>query len=174
MSAIGTSDEAGDVQINTERLQGRQRRIMASILIPRALDDVWQILTDYTHLAEFIPNLTKSALLPHPSGGIRLEQIGAQCFLNIQFCARVVLDMTESFPSQLNFCMVEGDFKRFQGCWKLEPTTCNGLPGTYLTYDLCVQPPLAMPVGLIEHHLCANLSQNLTAIRQRALSLFEG
>lgn len=162
---------SNDVQISTEKLKSRQRKILATVAIPQPLDQVWQILTDYERLSEFIPNLTVSRRVDHPSGGIRLEQIGAQCFLNFKFCARVILDMHEHFPKELQFSMVEGDFKKFMGAWRLQPTQVGDVSATILSYELVVQPPLAMPVALIEHHICHNLTQNLLAIRQQALQL---
>ncbi|MEM6592949.1 MAG: SRPBCC family protein [Cyanobacteria bacterium P01_H01_bin.119] len=165
-----SAQERNLVHLSSKKLEGRQRQITATIQIPRSLESVWQILTDYDGLATFIPNLTKSKRLPHPAGGIRLEQIGAQCFLNIQFCARVVLDMYERFPHELGFKMVEGDFKLFQGAWRLTHLGTEEHPVTQLSYELLVQPPLAMPMALIESHLRSNLSENLTAIRQRAVA----
>lgn len=159
----------GDVEISTEKLAGRQRRIMAAIQIPCSLGQVWQVLTDYEHLADFIPNLTQSRRLPHPTGGIRLEQVGAQCFLNIKFCARVVLDMVERFPQEVGFSMVEGDFRQFEGTWRLEEMPESQT--TRLTYELKVLPPRVMPVGLIEQHIRFNLADNLTAIRDRTIQL---
>ncbi|MEO1400719.1 MAG: SRPBCC family protein [Cyanobacteria bacterium J06635_1] len=166
--SIGSA-QAGTVQISTEKLQSRQRRIMATVAIPQTLEQVWQILTDYDRLAEFIPNLTLSRRVDHPEGGIRLEQVGAQCFLNVKFCARVILDMHEKFPGELGFSMVEGDFKQFMGTWRLQPAEIGSQLGTLLSYELIVQPPLAMPIALIERHICHNLTQNLTAIRQYAM-----
>jgi ribosome-associated toxin RatA of RatAB toxin-antitoxin module len=167
----GTADASAPVRISTEKLPARQRKILASVTIPQPLERVWQILTDYERLADFIPNLTESRLIPHPTGGIRLEQIGAQCFLNVKFCARVILDMHEQFPQELQFSMVEGDFREFMGAWRLQPVQLNDQSATLLSYELTVQPPRAMPVALIEHHICHNLTQNLLAIRQQALAL---
>lgn len=162
----------GDVEISTEKLDGRRRRILAAIHIPFELAQVWQVLTDYEHLAEFIPNLVRSQRLEHPDGGIRLEQVGSQCFLNIKFCARVVLDMVECFPKELCFSMVEGDFRQFEGVWRLEPIVASAGSATRLVYELLVLPPRAMPAGLIERHICHNLAENLLAIRDRTTQLF--
>ena len=157
------------VTISTEKLPSRQRKILATIAIPQPLEQVWQIITDYDRLSDFIPNLTVSQQVEHPTGGIRLEQIGAQCFLNIKFCARVLLDMQEQFPREVSFSMVEGDFKKFMGAWRLQPAQVGEQLGTLLSYELVVQPPLAMPAALIERHLCHNLKQNLLAIQQRTM-----
>lgn len=172
-SVIQLSNSLGQkVSIKTEKLAPRQRQIVASVIIPCALEQVWQILTDYESLADFIPNLTSSRLLSRPDGGIRLEQIGAQCFLNFKFCARVILDMTEMFPREIGFSMVEGDFKKFIGRWSLKPARLGEQVATVLSYELIVQPPLAMPVQLIEHHICHNLTQNLLAICDRTTAQF--
>ena len=160
------------VSIRTEKLSPRQRQIVADVAIPCALDQVWNVLTDYEGLADFVPNLTSSRLLSRPDGGIRLEQIGAQCFLNFKFCARVILDMTEVFPREIGFSMVEGDFKNFLGRWALQPALLGEQTATVLSYELIVQPPLAMPVQLIEHHICHNLTQNLLAICDRTTKQF--
>ncbi|MGB3767379.1 MAG: SRPBCC family protein [Phormidesmis sp.] len=162
-----SSASAEKVDISTEKRPHRERHILASVVIPQPVEQVWQVITDYEHLADFIPNLTQSNLLPSSEGRIRLEQVGAQCFLKFKFCARVVLEMTENFPNQLAFTMSEGDFKQFDGIWKLQPTP----QGTQLSYEVSVKPPRAMPVSLIEHHLCRSITVNLLAIRQQSMQM---
>ncbi|MEO0647040.1 MAG: SRPBCC family protein [Cyanobacteria bacterium J06650_10] len=168
LAAIAREQHA-NVKISTEKRANRERHISASVLIPQPVDQVWKVITDYEKLSDFIPSLTTSKLISNSEGRIRLEQIGAQCFLKIKFCARVVLDMTESFPNKVSFCMKEGDFKQFEGAWYLQSSEDETT--TLLSYDLLVKPPLAMPAGLIERHLCHNLTQNLIAVRQRTLEL---
>jgi ribosome-associated toxin RatA of RatAB toxin-antitoxin module len=155
------------VEVKTDWAEGRQRQISARIQIPFPVEQVWQVLTDYDHLADFIPNLSKSRQIQHPEGGIRLEQIGAQTFLKLKFCARVVLDMVEQFPTRLDFFMVEGDFKTFDGCWQLQPLVLGDRMGTDLCYTVRVLPPRTMPIGLIERRLRQNLVLNLQSICQR-------
>ncbi|XQQ05546.1 MAG: SRPBCC family protein [Leptolyngbya sp. IPPAS B-1204] len=161
---------SSDVEVTTDRAEGRERQISARICLPYSMEQIWQILTDYDHLADFIPNLAKSRRIDHPQGGIRIEQIGTQALLRFKFCARVVLDMVERFPHQLDFQMVEGDFKAFSGRWILQ-SLADGT-GTELCYQVTVLPPRAMPVSLIERRLKSSLVINLSAIRCRADQLF--
>jgi ribosome-associated toxin RatA of RatAB toxin-antitoxin module len=168
------------VEVQTEPAEGRQRRIFAKVQIPYSVEQVWQVLTDYESLADFIPNLAKSQRLEHPQDGIRIEQVGTQRLLRINFSARVVLDMEEKFPNEIRFNMVEGDFKAFSGCWQLEPwlpvsspeTPVPDQPGTSLTYRVLVWPKRTMPVTIIERRLCSDLRLNLLAISQRVDQLF--
>ncbi|WP_413172983.1 SRPBCC family protein [Anabaena azotica] len=165
---------ADQVTIQVEKLSERQRQITAKVQIPHPVEKVWKILTDYEALTEFIPNLAKSSLLEHPNGGIRLEQIGSQRLLNFKFCARVVLDLEEIFLKQINFQMVEGDFKGFSGFWCLEPYSLGEHQGTNLCYTIQVWPKLTMPISIIESRLSKDLQLNLLAIRQRASELSIG
>jgi ribosome-associated toxin RatA of RatAB toxin-antitoxin module len=143
-----------EVEIKVEKISARQRQITAIVEIPQPVEKVWQVITDYEALAEFIPNLTKSRLLKHPDGGIRLEQIGSQRLLNFQFCARVVLDLEEIFLQKINFQMVEGDFKGFSGSWCLEPNQKKSEhQSTKLSYTIQVWTKLTMPISIIENRL---------------------
>jgi ribosome-associated toxin RatA of RatAB toxin-antitoxin module len=160
-----------EVEVQVEKIAERQRQITAKIQIPQPAEQVWKVLTDYEALAEFIPNLDKSRLLEHPEGGIRLEQIGSQRLLRFNFCARVVLDLIESFPKEINFQMVEGDLKAFSGSWRLEACFLGDKMGTNLCYSIFVWPKLTMPVSFIENRLSRDMQVNLAAIRHRVEAL---
>jgi ribosome-associated toxin RatA of RatAB toxin-antitoxin module len=164
------SDPTPPVELTTHS-DGRQRELCARILIPSTLEKVWALLTDYDHLAQHIPNLASSRRIPHPNGKIRLEQIGTQQFFRLNFSARVVLDMEEEYPHTLHFAMVEGDFKAFQGSWKLNTLDVEGQPYTHLSYCLTILPKMGLPVQVIENCLGKDLTANLMAIRQRVLEL---
>ncbi len=159
------------VQVQVEKIAERQRQITARIQIPQPIEQVWKVLTDYEALAKFIPNLAKSSLVKHPTGGIRLEQVGSQRLLRFNFCARVVLDLKEYFPQEISFCQVEGDFKDFSGRWSLESFSLGEQMGTNLCYTLKVWPRLTMPVGIIENRLSKDIQLNLVAIRARVVQL---
>lgn len=154
------------VEITTQDLGGRKRQVQASLLVPAPVEALWQVLTNYEKLADFIPNLTSSRLLPHPEGGIRLEQVGGQRILKLNFSARVVLDMVEDYPHRISFAIVEGDFKEFSGYWQLTPQD----QGTELAYFLEVRPKLTMPVKVLECRLNIDLPRNLVAIYQQAVN----
>jgi ribosome-associated toxin RatA of RatAB toxin-antitoxin module len=172
LDANPDDERIADVDLKTEQLEGRQRRLTACIDIPAPVAQVWEVLTNYEALAEFIPNLAKSKLIDHPSGGIRLEQVGNQKVLRLNFSARVVLDLEEYCPHTIKFQMVEGDFKSFAGSWNLENIDSSASSQTHLCYILEVLPKRTMPVGLIESRIRKDLPVNLLAIRQRVGELF--
>ena len=153
--------------------EGRQRDLCASVTIPCAAETIWRILTNYDCLADIIPSLAISRRLPHPdgSGKVRLEQVGSQKILKVNFSARVVLDMEEDYPSAIHFAMVEGDFKHMKGSWKLEALESDDdRPQTRLSYCLSILPKRTMPVRMVESRLSQDLAINLQAIYQQAIA----
>lgn len=172
VAADDTATLLQTVEVQTARLAERQRQISARIHIPHSIEQVWQVLTDYETLADFIPNLAHSRRLEHPTGGIRLEQVGTQRLLNFNFSARVILDLEETPPQQIRFQMVEGDFKDFAGGWYLEPISSTQPTQTQLQYVVRVLPKRTMPIAIIERRLSKDMQINLLAIRQRVTELF--
>jgi ribosome-associated toxin RatA of RatAB toxin-antitoxin module len=169
--AADYSELLASVEVQTASQQGRERQISAKIQINHSVESIWQVLTDYESLANFIPNLQVSRRLTHPDGGIRLEQIGTQKLMRLNFSARVVLDLEEHYPHQIDFTMVDGDFKSFAGFWRLDCATPHSLQ-TALIYVVQVLPKRTMPVGFIERRIRRDLPFNLIAIQQRVNQLF--
>ncbi|MEO0852075.1 MAG: SRPBCC family protein, partial [Cyanobacteria bacterium J06648_11] len=160
--------DSQDVEIEVERLPQRRRQLRASISIPAPSERVWQVLTDYDRLAEFIPSLQESCCIGEADGCRLLRQVGVEKFLRLSFSAAVVLKMNETPPNRIDFVMTEGDFNEFEGSWELAIAADTQVPQVRLTYVLRLQPPRRMPARLIEGRLRQNLCANLLAIRQEA------
>ena len=148
-----------------ERLPQGARRLAAQLRTPLSVEMLWKVLTDYENLSSFIPNLASSAVLAKTGNTVHLAQVGSQQLLGLKFSAQVELELTEHLADGLlQFRMVKGDFRRFEGNWRLQ-----ALPdGTSLLYELTVQGCLGMPVGLIEQRLRSDLAANLLAVEQEA------
>ena len=141
------------------------RRLAVQLRSPIPVGVLWDVLTDYTHLAEFIPNLSSSELVMRDGQTVRLQQVGSQQLMGLRFSAQVLLELREFKPDGLlRFEMLKGDFRRFEGSWQVRE-----LPeGSSLLYELTVQGCLGMPIALIEERLRDDLSSNLSAVEQEA------
>ena len=158
---------SSDVDVQVHKIETRQRQIEAKIQLPYPVEQVWQVLTDYEALSEFIPNLETSQRIEHPAGGIRVEQIGAQNALMLKFSARVVLDMEEQFPEALNFDMVEGILRALRGSGACVAAISRFNRRRNSPYRLKVWPKRTMPILAVEKRLAKDLPINLQAIRAR-------
>ncbi|KAJ4783471.1 Polyketide cyclase / dehydrase and lipid transport protein [Rhynchospora pubera] len=171
-------EREGGFQIEVEKVEGRKnaRRIKAQVRIDAQLETVWDVLTDYEGLADFIPGLSESQLLHYEDNFARLYQVGQQeLALGFKFSAKGVIECYEKemeFVSDscrkraIEFNMVEGDFKTFEGQWCIELEF-----GTKLLYSVEVEPKLMVPVQLIEGRLCREVEVNLLSIREEAQRL---
>ena len=64
--------------------------------------------------------------------------------------------------------MLKGDFRRFEGAWRLQAVPDQ----TLVLYELTVQGCLGMPVALIEQRLRQDLNDNLLAVEQETIRRF--
>lgn len=58
-NAKNNKAEEREVQCDVETVSWRERHISASVSIEASEERVWEVLTDYERLAEFIPNLVR-------------------------------------------------------------------------------------------------------------------
>ena len=148
-----------------ERLPQGTRRLAAELKSSLPVQLLWEVLTDYENLSQFIPNLSTSELIQRQGQTVHLQQVGSQQLLGLRFSAQVQLELTEyRQDGLLRFRMVKGDFRRFEGSWQIRQRP----KGSSLLYELTVQGCLGMPIGLIEERLRDDLSSNLNAVVQEA------
>ncbi|KAG2533975.1 hypothetical protein PVAP13_9NG198200 [Panicum virgatum] len=175
-----TSPEAGaraahGVKCDVDVVSWRERRVLASVAVAADVDTLWQVITDYERLADFIPNLVQSVRIPCPhEGRIWLEQRGLQRALYWHIEARVVLDLQEVPDSisgrELHFSMVDGDFKKFEGKWSIRsgPRSSSAI----LLYEVNVIPRFNFPAIFLERIIRSDLPVNLRALASRAEKIY--
>ncbi|MFO8237823.1 MAG: SRPBCC family protein [Prochlorococcaceae cyanobacterium] len=148
-----------------ERLEQGTRRLAVLLRLAPDPERIWTVLTDYANLDRFIPNLVSSRLLWRRGNRVALEQVGSQQFCGLRFSARVELELEEDLAAgELRFQMLRGDFRRFEGTWRVDRDEIS----TRLLYELTVQGKPGMPIGLIEQRLQQDLASNLRGVQQEA------
>ena len=93
-----------------------RKRIFAEVRIHASVEQVWRVITDYDHLADFVPNLIASKRLPTTTPGhIHLQQLGCSQSVFWRLEAEAVLECVEVHKAmgakELRFKAIEGDFK---------------------------------------------------------------
>lgn len=174
------------VDVSIETIGKNQRLITVAIPIEAPLEAVWNVLTDYESLSEFLPGLSVCDLQDRWENGARLFQIGEQNLaMGLKFQARGVIDVHEhpleilphGIRRDLDFEMIEGDFQIFKGTWRMEQasleTSTKAVKGsafqTNLSYILYVKPKLWLPVALVEGRLSKEIQSNLVCVRDQVL-----
>ena len=161
------NDDYRTIEQTMEKLPGGARRLAAQLTTSATFDSLWNVLTDYDRLNIYIPNLLSSKKIFKNKNNVHLKQVGAQDFLGMKFSAEVTIDLLEEKElGLLNFSLIKGDFRRFEGSWKIQ--TIKGTSKNSLIYDLTVQGCQWMPIGMIEKRLKKDLSENLIAVDKQA------
>lgn len=85
-----------DVSVFLAPAPQNSRLLCAGVDIHAPIESVWEALTDYEHLADFIPGLVVNECLERRDTGARLKQVGQQdLYLGAKFCATAILDIVE-------------------------------------------------------------------------------
>ncbi|EXB44218.1 hypothetical protein L484_002910 [Morus notabilis] len=170
-------DQERKVHCEVEVVSWRERGIKAETFVHADVETVWNSLTDYERLADFVPNLVSSGRIPCPyPGRIWLEQRGFQRALYWHIEARVVLDLQEfihsDYDRELHFSMVDGDFKKFEGKWSVKCGTRSS--SSILSYEVNVIPRFNFPAIFLERIIRSDLPVNLRALACRSERNFDG
>lgn len=110
---------AADIAVQVER-GGGALQVEATAAIEASLFRVWQVLTDYGRLAEFVPDLQTSRVISRDGNQVLVEQKGEARLLFVRFPIDVRLAVTEHPYERIVSRAVAGNFREMQGTYRLE------------------------------------------------------
>ena len=142
LPAAWNARAAEDISVESIR-RDDALEVVCRATIDAPLDLVWQTLTDYDHLADFIPGMRSSQVVERRGSTVVVEQIGEVRFLFITYPIEVTLASTGRPPYTLEVSVVKGNLKRLDGAYRIEPQG----PGRVLltwngTIEALLMPPL--------------------------------
>ena len=120
LSCAGVARAADDVTVEATR-RDEALEVVCRAMLDAPLDLVWQTLTDYDRLANFIPGMRRSRLVERRGVVAVIEQLGEAGFLFLTFPIEVTLASTERPPYALEVSMLKGNLKRLDGAYRIEP-----------------------------------------------------
>jgi ribosome-associated toxin RatA of RatAB toxin-antitoxin module len=144
------------------------QRAKASIFIEEERDKIWQLLTDYNHLADFTPDLLDSKLIRREDDTAIIEQKNKARILIFSKILSQEMSVKHEYPDKLIFKGTKGDMDIFEGKWILNKINDKG---TLLTYDLKVKPNFYVPKWLFRLTFKKAVSNSLNAIRNRIIQI---
>ena len=103
---------------------------------------MWSVISDYDHLAEFIPDLRRSRVVERDGNRLLVEQTGGFGFLFFQQLVELKLEVLESPPGRIVARAVGGNFKEMEGRYELENLPTGAVR---LSYFGRLVPDFSMP-----------------------------
>jgi carbon monoxide dehydrogenase subunit G len=175
LTASGTQGATpGDVSIRTSR-EGEFVTVFATAVMRVDPRVAWAVLSDYDHLAEFIPDVKSSRVVSRDGNRVRVEQKGEVGFIFYKQPVIVMLEVNEEPMRRITARGVEGNVKGLESYYELHQSGSE----VRLDYagrfdpDFSVPPLIGMPVmrRVIERRFRAMVEeiQRRDALARRAV-----
>jgi ribosome-associated toxin RatA of RatAB toxin-antitoxin module len=150
-------------------ITGEQGKYTARVLLNTSQDLAWDVLTDYSNIAKFMPNVVSSTVLSANGNQKVIEQVDARQVFLITVRSRIRSAITETAKSRIDFRQIEGDLKSMTGYWVVEPIAPfrGAKPNQVLiTQVIEVTPQSGTPKEIFYSIFRSSLGENLSAIRR--------
>lgn len=115
--------------------------VRATVAAPHAL--IWSTLTDYGHLAEFVPGMQSSKITERRGSTAIVEQRGEAGFLIFSYGIDVVVASTEYYPDTIEVRVLKGNLKRLDGRYQVERGEKEG--SWVVSWVGLIEPSLTLP-----------------------------
>src|SRR5262252_10137778 len=118
-----------DVSIRTSR-DGEFVTVSASAVMKVDPHVAWAVLSDYDHLARFIPDMKSSRVVSREGNVVKVEQKGDVGFFFYKEPVTMLLEVHEEPPSRITARGLQGNVKDLETRYELQPSA-SGLKLVY-------------------------------------------
>jgi len=160
---------ADDLMVDAEQA-GRAVSVQAKAILSAPRDLIWSTLTDYDHLADFIPGISASRVIDRRGLTAIVEQRGEAAFFIFKYGIDVVVESVEYPPDHIEIRVVSGNLRQLEGAYQLRP---GKKVGTWLlTWAGLIEPSLPLPsfiaVALMRNNVQAQFRGMINEIDRRS------
>ena len=145
------ADGAQDIGVDAQR-QGDALAVSAHATIRAPLSVIWRTLTDYDHLADFIPGMKESHVLSRHGGAAIVEQIGEASFLLFRYPISVIVESDEHYPTTIGVRVLSGNLRRLAGGYRIDSVA--GASDEYrVQWRGIIEPDIGLPLFVTAYGL---------------------
>jgi ribosome-associated toxin RatA of RatAB toxin-antitoxin module len=144
LPAWSSAMAASSLDLTVEQVQGvegKAYQIASSGTVAAAPATVWRILTDYNHMADYVPDLKSAKVISRIGDKVIIDQLGAARFFFLSRDIHLIVQVVEQAPSKLEVSLVDGDMKVYRCSWELRQA--GG--GTKVLYNATIEPKFYVP-----------------------------
>lgn len=122
-----------EISCNVEEIRSGRFFVSAHFQVPVSSVTVWQVLTDYDHIADFVHSLDKSKIVKKKDNHIEVHQEGSVGFMFFKSRPQIHLLVEEKPFESISFRDAAlKDFNLYEGLWQLKSLE----NGTEVRYQL--------------------------------------
>ena len=156
-------------ELSVERVDGadgdQAYQITSSGTVAATPAVVWRILTDYNHLADYLPNMKSTRVVSRNGDRVIVEQLGTARFLFFSQAIRLVVQVRERAPDRIDISLVDGDMKVYRASWELSPLA--GATGTRVVYNATIVPKFDVPGIVGKNVVRKDIAEMMAAVLLR-------
>jgi len=143
-----------------------------NMLVPAARQQVWAVLTDFDHMADFVTNLTESKIASVLNGTMIVSQRGSAHFGPLSFDFNSMREIRLAAYNQIQSHLISGNMRKLDGVTRLQDEGeqtrvvyhSESIPGTWL-------PPV-VGKNFIEHEIRGQYAQiRNEVVKRKSLNL---
>jgi len=120
LSGAGNAGASEGITVEARR-RDEALEIVCRATLNAPVELIWQTLTDYGRLAEFIPGMRSSRVIARRGAVATVQQSGEARFLFFTYPLEVTLISTERPPHAIEATLLRGNLKRLDGAYRIEP-----------------------------------------------------
>jgi ribosome-associated toxin RatA of RatAB toxin-antitoxin module len=156
LACIGRAGSAESFSVNATRLDDAvEIKTRATIKAPLSL--IWNTLTDYDHLSDFIPGINTSRVIGKQGKTSIVEQTGYARVWFFKIPVHVTVEAVEKPPYEIQLRLLKGNLKRLEGSYLLEKI---GNDDTYtLRWSGIIEPKISISDAITMSLMRKNISE---------------
>jgi ribosome-associated toxin RatA of RatAB toxin-antitoxin module len=136
-------------------------QVTARALVRAPAELIWQTLTDYDHLSEFVPGMVSSHVVSHQGSQLIIEQKGGAHLWFFSYPIRVTVTSTEHPYEGIDVRLLQGNLRRLEGSYRIEPQP-DGT--TELSWTGMIEPDSPLPAFISNPILRRSISEQFTGM----------
>lgn len=163
-SANAAASDGTDIHVAVIK-KGDSVTIDASYLVLVTADIAWDVLTDYEHMAEVLPQLRTSKVLVRSENKLRVSQTGRIFFGPIPVAFDYLRDVELTPRSRIRSHVIGGSLKRGDVTTELIPREAQ----TRIIYHSEAMPGIWLPFGISEAFIRDNVHDQFIHMREEMM-----
>ena len=165
---IAMAEPAVDEDIEVKvKIDGASVTVDLSLVVPATRQEVWSVLTDFGHMADFVSNLKESRVINTSGNTLKIFQRGVATYGPINFPFESTREIRLTPFDKIKSHMISGNMRRMEGMTRLidEGGQTRIIYHTDTIQEVWV-PPLAGNL-FIEHEVREQFKEMRTEIMRR-------
>ncbi|CAN5284709.1 hypothetical protein BH09PSE6_BH09PSE6_14740 [soil metagenome] len=150
---------APDVRI--ER-RGQILEVQAEAVVKASRETAWAVLTDYDHLATFVPDMTVSRIVSRSGNVVRVRQAGHTGPRPVRRDFMLTIEASESPMTRIDMRMIDGTFSHFEAAYEIKDGPQRGT--VRIDYRSEFDPQMPVPDWLGLGYVKGTIAEQFAAV----------